>query len=76
VGDCRRLNIDGPQLAAALVKLEQLRDVTVMNTPSFAHAELAALTSLTLLRRLKVLNCEKLQGELEDVDIYSKVRMS
>jgi hypothetical protein len=68
-------DVDGPQLAAALAEMEQLRDLTVMNTPSFAHAELAALTSLTLLRRLKVFNCEKLQGELEDVDIDSKVRM-
>jgi hypothetical protein len=68
-------DIDGPQLAEALAEMEQLKDLTIMNTPSFAHAQLAALTSLTLLRRLRVFNCEKLQGELEDICIDSKVRM-
>jgi hypothetical protein len=44
-----------------------------MSTPSFAAFELAMLTVLTNLSHLVVEDCEKLQGELEVIDLVRKV---
>ncbi|WIA17849.1 hypothetical protein OEZ85_009355 [Tetradesmus obliquus] len=61
------VEVDGSQLAAALLQLQQLRELEITGTPSFGAADLVRLTRLTNLRRLAVDACEQLPGVLDEV---------